>query len=77
MDFGSMMKMKQAWDTFTANHPKFPGFLNALRARGVREDDVIAVSITGPDGQTLETNIKVKASDLELMNVLQSMKPQV
>lgn len=74
MDFGAAMRLKQAWDTFTMNHPKFPGFLNAMRARGVHEGDVVAISITGPDGKAMETNLRVTASDLELFETLKSMK---
>ena len=74
MDFGSVMKIKQAWDSFTANHPKFPGFMNALRSRGIQPDDIIAISVKGPDGKTLETNVKVTASDLELFEMLKDMR---
>lgn len=73
MDFGSAMKFKQAWDTFTMNHPKFPGFLSAMRKRGIHEGDIIAVSITGTDGKTFETNIKVKAEDIGLFESLKGM----
>lgn len=74
MDINSAMKAKQAWDSFTMNHPKFPAFLNAMRNRGVHEGDVVAVSVTGPDGKTMETNIKVTAGDLELFEMLKGMR---
>lgn len=74
MDFNAAMKLKQAWDTFTGNHPKFPGFLNAMRARGVHEGDIVAISVTGPDGKTMETNIRVTASDLELFETLKNLR---
>ena len=70
MDLNAVMKAKQAWDTFTMNHPRFPGFLNALKVRGVHEGDVVAISVTGPDGKTMETNVRVTASDLELFEML-------
>lgn len=74
MDINSAMKAKQAWDTFTMNHPKFPGFLNAMRARGVHEGDILAISVTGPDGKVMETNVRVTASDLELFETLKGMR---
>lgn len=72
-NIGDIMKIKQAWDTFTANHPKFPAFLNALKVRGIKEDTVIEIIITDPNGEKLETSIKVKQSDLQLMDTLKSM----
>lgn len=73
MDIKSIMRIKKAWDTFTSNHPKFPGFLSAMKARGIHEGDIVAISITGPDGRTMETNLRVTASDLELFNTLKEM----
>ena len=75
MNFDSMLKMKKAWDTFTANHPKFPMFLRALKSTGIKEGTVIAVTITDPDGKVMETNVKVTESDLELYESLKSMTP--
>lgn len=74
MDFNNIMKVSQAWGRFTQNHPKFPGFLMALRKRGVHEGDIIAVSIIDENGEKLETNIKVAASDLELFESLKDMR---
>lgn len=74
MDFNAAMKFKQAWDTFTMNHPKFPGFLNAMQSRGIHEGDVIGISVTGADGKTIETNVRVSAGDLELFEMLKSMR---
>ena len=73
MNIPDIMKLKTAWDTFTANHPKFPLFLNAARSRGISEDTIVAVTITYPDGQVLDTNIKVSASDLELFESLKNL----
>ncbi|MBQ7564247.1 MAG: hypothetical protein IJT16_09680 [Lachnospiraceae bacterium] len=74
MNIPDIMKIKTAWDTFTANHPKFPMFLNAVRNKGITEDTILAVTITYPDGQVLDTNIKVTASDLELYETLKSLR---
>ena len=74
MDMSSMLKISQGWNRFTANHPKFPAFLNAVRNAGIKEGTVIAVSVTDPDGQTMETNIKVSASDIELFNSLKELR---
>lgn len=63
------MKAKSAWETFTRNHPKFPMFLNAVKRDGIKEGTVIAISVIDPDGTKKETNVKVTASDLELLNM--------
>jgi len=70
MDMGALLKFKQSWDTFCSNHPKFPMFVNAVKQKGIEEGTVIDINITAPDGQTMGTNIKVTASDLELFRTL-------
>lgn len=75
MDIGAALKIKKAWSTFEENHPKFPMFLKAVMREGIKENTIIAVSVTTPDGRTLDTNIKVTASDLELFESLKGLKP--
>ena len=67
MDFGSMMKFVGAWNSFKTNHPKFPAFCKAVAQRGIKEDTVIEIVVTTPDNERIETSLKVKASDLELL----------
>ena len=38
------------------------------------EGSVIAMQITTPNGETLETNLKITASDLELVQQLKKMR---
>lgn len=73
MNPAGLMKVMAAWNTFQGNHPKFPAFVNALKRQGVKEDTIIEISVTDPDGTKIETNIKVKQSDLELFESLKSM----
>ena len=64
-----MMKFSGLWSTFTANHPKFPKFIAAASRKGVlAEGSIIAMQIT------LETNLKVTASDLELIQQIKKMQ---
>ena len=74
MDMSSMLKISQSWNQFRNNHPKFPAFLNAVKNAGIKEGTVIAVSVTDPSGQVMETNIKVSASDIELFNSLKDIR---
>lgn len=70
MDFNSMLLLKQSWDTFKRNHPKFPDFLKAVKKRGICEGTEVLISVTYPDGQNLKAGLKLKQSDIELLNSL-------
>ncbi len=70
----SLFKIKSSWDRFTANHPKFPAFVQAASAGMVAEDSIIDITITGPDGRKIGTNVKLTQSDMELFEQLKNMK---
>ena len=70
MDIGSLMKLKQMWSSFCANHPKFPDFLKAVKAKGVVEGTEVTFTVTYPDGQNLRAGLKLKQSDVELIEKL-------
>lgn len=74
MNPSAIMQVMGAWNEFKGNHPKFPAFLDALKRQGIKEDTIIEISITDPNGTKLETNIKVKKSDLELFASLREMQ---
>lgn len=74
MDIGMIMKLKGAWSTFTANHPKFPMFGRAVMAKGIKEGTIIEINITDPDGTPINTNIKVTQSDIELFEMLKTLR---
>ena len=65
-----LMKMKNAWSRFTANHPKFPRFLHAVVRREIQEGTVFEFKVTSPDGQELVTNMRLSAEDIELWKEL-------
>lgn len=69
----SMMKMMSAKNKFNENHPKFSAFLSAAFNGGVKEDTIIEISVTKPDGQKMTTNLKVLASDVELLEQLKEL----
>lgn len=66
----SMMKIMGALNTFRSNHPKFFAFLTNLKTNGVPEGTVIEISVTRPGEEPITTNMKVQASDLELVKAL-------
>ena len=61
-----LMKIKNAWARFAANHPKFPLFLNAIVKKGIQEETIFEFKVTYPDGQQLVTNMRLRAEDIEL-----------
>lgn len=70
MDIGSLFKLKQAWNVFRTNHPKFPEFLKAIKEKGAVEGTELTIIVTYPDGQTLRSGLKLKQSDVELIDRL-------
>ena len=69
----SMMKMMQAKNKFTENHPKFVAFLSAAFSGGIEEDTIIEISVEKPGQNRITSNIKVKQEDLELMETFKEM----
>ena len=65
----SIMKIMNAKNKFTANHPKFAAFLNAVFSTGITEGTIIEITVTKP----ITTNMKVQQSDLELLQELQDI----
>ena len=72
MNFQALMQMKTLWQRFTDNHPKFPAFLRAAQPE-IREGSVLTVSVKNPEGKVIETNLKVTASDMELIEAFKQM----
>ena len=65
-NIGNMMKIMNAWNIFKRNHPKFP----AVSKRALKEGSIMAITVTTPDGEKIETNLRIKAEDLELLKEL-------
>lgn len=70
-----IMKLMGMWNTFKSNHPKFPKFMAAAAQPGViTEDTILEMKIATPDGRTMETNLKITASDLEMIQQLKNIR---
>ncbi len=69
----TMMKIMSAKNKFNNNHPKFVAFLKAMFANGIQEDTIIEITITKPGEEPVTSNIKVKQSDLELLDELKNI----
>lgn len=73
MNPASLMKIMNAKNKFTENHPKFVAFLNAVFSSGITEGTIIEITVTRPGEEPVTTNMRVKQSDLDLMNELQDI----
>ena len=69
-----LMQFKKYWDEFTARHPKFPLYLNAVASHGITEGSVIEIQIKRPDGKEFSTNLKVAKEDMDLFQTLKQVK---
>ena len=54
-------------------HPKFPSFLKALSQGAVAEGTVLEFTVTTPDGRVLNSNLKITAEDMALVEQLKDM----
>ncbi|MDO4960800.1 MAG: hypothetical protein Q4E57_02940 [Eubacteriales bacterium] len=70
----AMMKIRSAWATFTGNHPKFAAFLTEVGRSGAPEGTIIEIHMEYPDGRTISSNMRVNASDIELIESLRNLK---
>lgn len=64
---------KNAWDSFVRNHPKFPLFLKAASSKAIKEGTIIEISLTTAEGEVINTNLRLSASDMEAIEVLKNM----
>ncbi|MCI9123617.1 MAG: hypothetical protein HFH35_05990 [Eubacterium sp.] len=68
-----IFRMKSMWDAFISNHPKLPRFFRAVLSRPMEEGTIIELIIRHPNGDELASNVKLTASDLELIEQLKEM----
>ncbi len=69
----NIMKLLGAKKRFEQNHPKFAAFLKAAFDGGIEEGTILEISIQKPGQQRITTNLQVKQSDLELLELLREM----
>ena len=64
------MQLQQRIQTFQQDHPKFLPFLMAIKDNALQEGTVLAMTVTTPDGKTIESNIKLTANDIETIRMM-------
>lgn len=69
-----IMKVLSIKNRFEKNHPKFVAFIKDIAKTGIEEGSVIEVKLIRPDGTETTANMKVQASDVEIVNELKSLR---
>lgn len=72
----ALLGLKSDFDRFQNNHPKFIQFVKALTRTGIQEGTVMECKVVTADGQEFQTNIKITADDLELIERLKNMRQE-
>ncbi len=68
-----LMQMQQKFATFQKEHPKVLPFFKAVGNQALKEGSIIDVKVTTPEGENLESNIKLTANDIETFTMLMNM----
>ena len=70
-----LMKIMNAKNVFTKNHPKFEAFIKAvfMGGNGIPEGTIIEVTVTKPGEEPISTNLRVLQSDLDLVDSLRDL----
>lgn len=71
-----IMKLMNAKNRFTENHPKFVAFLNAVFSREIGEGTILEITLTRPGEESMTTNMRVQQADLELLEELREIAKQ-
>ena len=67
-----LIELKNLRDRFAQN-PKFVKFMGDLASSQIEEGTILEVTVKKPDGRTMVSNIKVTASDLEMLQAIKQM----
>ncbi len=68
-----LMKLAERYQIFASQHPKVPAFVRDVTGRAVREDAVIEIRVTDPEGKEYVTNMKVTPEDKETIEILKGL----
>lgn len=68
-----LLRLKEAWERFRTNHPKFPMFLNVVSKQALVEGTLIEFSVTTPEGKNYSSNLRLTSSDMELVEQIKKM----
>ena len=78
MNPAALIKIMNAKNVFTRNHPKFEAFVKAVFGKngGITEGTIIEITVKRPGEEAITTNLKVMQSDLDLVESLKDIANQ-
>jgi hypothetical protein len=68
-----IFQMKNMWERFERNHPKFPKFLQAVGRECMEEGTVIEISVTKANGENITSNLRLNAEDMDLIRAIKEL----
>ena len=68
-----LLGLKNDFDKFKNNHPKFMQFIKAAAQAGIQEGTILECKVVTPEGREMQANIKVTQDDLALLDKLKEM----
>lgn len=71
-----LMQLQKMFETFRQNHPKLPLFFQAVSRDALVEGTILEMTAKSPNGKKYCTNIRLSASDIEMIQALKQMKKQ-
>ena len=69
----ALFQTMNLWSRFQKNHPKFPKFLSAVTQNGIREGSIIEIKVTTAEGESFDSNLKITADDMEIIEQLKNI----
>lgn len=69
----AILQLMNLWGRFQKNHPKFPKFLSAVVKNGIKEGSIIEIKVTTAQGESFDSNLKVNADDIEMIEQLKNL----
>lgn len=69
-----ILSLKNDFQKFQGNHPKFIQFCKAVAQNGISEGTLLECTVKTPEGQTMQANIKITMDDLELIEKIKRMR---
>lgn len=71
-----LFQIKNMWDRFQKNHPKFPRFLQVVGSEYIQAGTVLEISVTKANGENVTSNIKLNEEDMELIAAMRDLSRQ-
>lgn len=69
----AILQMMNLWSRFQQNHPKFPKFISAVMRNAIKEGSIIEIKVTTAEGESYDSNLKINAEDMEMIEQIREM----